>query len=83
MKFWLNSWHQLLQSVAPVRERGLKSPARDAARARDAVAPVRERGLKFLLVECQINRCMVAPVRERGLKFDVAKPAEQSGRSLP
>ena len=37
----------LHMEVAPVRERGLKSPKIDAGKYGDKVAPVRERGLKY------------------------------------
>ena len=55
--------------VAPVRERGLKSPALLLPRGESRVAPVRERGLKSLLLDYMERVVPVAPVRERGLKL--------------
>ena len=57
-----------LRVVAPVRERGLKSPCCTLRGRNGRVAPVRERGLKFRsLLAVRLSQ-VVAPVRERGLK---------------
>ena len=79
-------------SVAPARERGLKSISRNAVWCCQIVAPARERGLKsgrFLQRSC---RCRVAPARERGLKCFLAclistgaavAPARERGLKSP
>ena len=54
--------------VAPVRERGLKSPRIGGGAVLTTVAPVRERGLKLYLKGLTELIDSVAPVRERGLK---------------
>ena len=57
-----------LKSVAPVRERGLKSAVNYVFLKDNTVAPVRERGLKCRFFRRNRRYSLVAPVRERGLK---------------
>ena len=56
-------------TVAPVRERGLKYGRTACVALPYLVAPVRERGLKFFLICNDLYWRWVAPVRERGLKL--------------
>ena len=68
MKFNSRRFKQIIASVAPVRERGLKSLDVISSISNRPVAPVRERGLKFRDYNLQKGQKLVAPVRERGLK---------------
>ena len=56
-------------TVAPVRERGLKSGDGVPLKKNLPVAPVRERGLKLEKRYMSVDLRSVAPVRERGLKW--------------
>ena len=70
MKFNLDVLLSLSRSVAPARERGLKSI--EQVTTDDyvlTVAPARERGLKYSVRCASPHIICVAPARERGLKY--------------
>ena len=56
------------RTVAPARERGLKSSRISKIPTAYVVAPARERGLKLIHLMQQNRKERVAPARERGLK---------------
>ena len=62
-------YYSCVNTVAPARERGLKSKQKDFENKPNLVAPARERGLKSGRRLITVYSGSVAPARERGLKF--------------